>query len=502
MIPTKNLGSPDYCSEIIDELETVVLSDFSNIVQFTYVSEPEITESYDHTTNYYTLAMDFDTYDIISKYQVCFIPVDEECTPIEDIAIYKTPLLYAPRVAYEILDDQDELVAVGIPGKYYRTANDQQMWGYNENTSAWENKVFINILLERILGGVIYIPYIMFLLESGVLYEYFGVLNIHPAVDPDYDIATGTFSLSYNEDSVPVIEVTIYLSEPVTDYQLVLKRKVGNDGEWKDLCIYSEPLETIRIVDYLCPNEQTDTEGLYYGISVINNLKVEGEITMSGTLLAASEMNSNIIAGINAAGSLQIYRLIAKVDFGEMKMTNNAGMQDTLGGLYPFYIKNSKAAYYKSSISGMVIENFDRCLNQLAYPNRKLLEDRRKEFLSFLGNGFPKVLRTWNGDVMVISVLEGIGYSPDNELGGTLGRVSFEYVEVSAPDDYTTLADLGINEDLLVVIIEGEMNEGISEFTKTGAGAPLTPDTYHIYYDTETDIYYRWTGTAYVVQHM
>jgi len=489
-----------YCLEIMDKLNSSFLSDFSNTVQFEYVDDTVVEGSYNNATNNYLLTMDFDTYNSISKYQIYFIPTAGV------VDIYKTDILYAPRLTYALVANFAALPASETYGHYYKTADDQQMWGYDEDGAEWVNSVFIPVLLERILGGIEYIPYIMVLLENGMIYEQFGTTNITPTAltGTDYEIDSGTVSWAYNQDSIPVIEISIALFGAVTDYQLVLKRKTVS-GSWEDVCIYDEALEDIQIIDYFCPNNQTETDGLIYGISVINNLKIEGregDMAVSGTLYAATDINSNMIAGIGTDGVLKVYRLIANVQFGQMNLTVNAGVQDTLGGMYPFYIKNSIAEYYKSSISGLVIENFDRCENQLLYENRRLLETRRKEFLSFLGNGLPKVLRTWNGDVLVISVLEGIGYAPNNDLSGTLGSVSFEYVEVASADDYETLADLGITEDLLVIVVEGTMNIGLTIFTKTDLTEITVGDDHHLYYDTSTEIYYRWTGTAFVVQSM
>jgi len=446
----------DYCLDITDKLNSMTLSPFSNEIQFVFNKAivPKTDPVYISSINKYIIELSFDDYALISKYQIIFSPVDTNGNPLSEIEKHKTRVLFAPKIKpnYTV----SELPNNGDLGIYYKLESDGLFYTYHQGF--WKNSALLVVNTDYIKANTRYFPSIFLYLTNKTKYRIMPIsdpyANLGGFTVPNFTAAlnteASTFQILTDSNGIPVVNLIAFFDEPSKN-GIIIKKSKKNPitniwGNWIKVKEYnydealSERQESIK--DYF--NSTEDSNTIKYGCFVLSEQKTEGRnADVSSQKIIGEEMNSNMIIGYSENEELLIYRFIADVKFGEMKLKNNANIQETLGSSYPYYIKNSINNYYSSSLSGLVIEVIDRC-GSLNYPTRQEIENRRNLFLIFLANGLPKVLRTWNGDVRVISILDNVSYSPNNDLGGTLGNVSFEYVEVCAADNYSELEDLGI----------------------------------------------------------
>lgn len=137
-----------------------------------------------------------------------------------------------------------------------------------------------------------------------------------------------------------------------------------------------------------------------------------------------------------------IFKFYADVNFGSVEQTHLTGVYEPLGSKYPIVVSNSLVNYKKSSFSGLAItkdafdKGFDR-IRQTSYRN---------ELLSFLTNSRAKVIKDWNGDIILMVVVGSPTLTPVNPTGGALASVAFNYNEIGDANNQEDLYNAGISD--------------------------------------------------------
>lgn len=212
-----------------------------------------------------------------------------------------------------------------------------------------------------------------------------------------------------------------------------IKRRKKGDFEWitiQEIPINSRAdLNSIRR-DYFIPSYE---EFEYAIVPILNG--IEGQYIIGSI---NSEFNGVFISDVT-----QTFKLDKNVSYNSRSSVQSVGQITPLGRRYPVVIKNGNANYEIGTVSGMLLgENYDATHK----IDRKKISQQIDNFVNFLKNGKPKILKDWNGNVWMLMIVGNPSVSYNNNYGMGIANVSFEWTEQGKYDNEDDLYDNGFIE--------------------------------------------------------
>ena len=237
-------------------------------------------------------------------------------------------------------------------------------------------------------------------------------------IDCDFEDGTGAGNVEFTLSQLSSIRI---------------KRRKKGDFNWitvQEIPINDRTdLNSIRR-DYFVPSYE---EFEYALVPILNG--VEGKYILGSI---ETEFNGVFISDIN-----QTYKLNAQVSYNSRSSMQSVGQITPLGRRYPVVIKNGEANYEMGSVSGMLLgKNYDSTHK----INRKEIKEEIDEFVKFLKNGKPKMLKDWNGNIWLLCITGNPSISYNNNYGMGIASVSFEWTEQGKYDNEDDLYDNGFIE--------------------------------------------------------
>lgn len=182
--------------------------------------------------------------------------------------------------------------------------------------------------------------------------------------------------------------------------------------------------------DYFVPSYE---EFEYALVPILNG--VEGKYIIGSI---ETEFNGVFISDLN-----KTYKLNAQVSYSGRTSMQSVGQITPLGRRYPVIIKNGKANYEMGSVSGMLLGKNYETTHEI---NRKEIVEEINEFVDFLKNGKPKIIRDWNSNIFMVMVTSNPSVTYNNNYGMGIASVSFEWTEQGKYDNEDDLYDNGFIE--------------------------------------------------------
>lgn len=207
----------------------------------------------------------------------------------------------------------------------------------------------------------------------------------------------------------------------------IKRRKVGAGEQY--ITLYEQPIETeydlsFYYRDYYVPSGYqfeyamvpcaNEDEQMYF--TTIVTTKFDGifisdkdkTMKLYGNCLISSSMDNKLI------GMLQPYNQV-----------------------YPVIIENPNVLYRTASIQGDVLGlNQDECsVFTLTDERRPIIVDQKREWDKFLCNGKAKIIKDWNGNIMLAKVTTPPSYSYSQESGSSKPTMSVGFTEVGEYDN-------------------------------------------------------------------
>ena len=221
-----------------------------------------------------------------------------------------------------------------------------------------------------------------------------------------------------------------YTGETVTDVK-IKKRYVG-EFDWRT--IYIQDIKTnddfqVTFYDFFSPTGKA--------IEYAYVLNVGGEDIIAVTNVITPEFDSYFICGPNG----ETYPMILNVE-NTPTYNRESSIIKTMGRKYPYVNHNGLSQYYSGNINVSFIALDENCRfdtdNAWKYRN---------EFDQFLANGEQKILKSFEGDIWLVDVVNSIPRSNSGHY--QLVDQQIEWVEVGDPYSIGDLYDNGfINTDI------------------------------------------------------
>ncbi len=238
----------------------------------------------------------------------------------------------------------------------------------------------------------------------------------------------------------------ISLSSEVVSEIRIKKRLIG-DSVWKTIYLkdnITNPNDfNISFVDYLEPSNST-VEYKYVPVFKINNKNID--MDSEGTIVE-SKFNNYFLIGqyeVNSDNQMvnEVHPMI--IDFTNTTSFNgNSTTVKTLGSKYPFVITNGITKYYSGNTTCTFIE---LCVNgenvdvENGWKYRNTID-------YFLKNGYAKLMKSFEGNMWLISVNDDISHQMNGHYQNV--STSFAWVEIGDPFSVGDLYDNGfINTDI------------------------------------------------------
>lgn len=212
---------------------------------------------------------------------------------------------------------------------------------------------------------------------------------------------------------------------------LVVKRKLRNTFEWATLWeVPVSKVEDVNFVKYDFLAKQ-DTEYDYSIVPVIGN--IEGEYIIN---TIKSQFN-----GVYVTDGINNYKFLENVSYGNIENVSPTGVYEPYGSKYPIVVKNGNINYDRGSISGdiMVIDSNGEL-------NRKDTLIILNSIKDFLNNPNAKILKDFNGNIWLVSIVDSINSQYYSELGMGAAKLSFNWIEIG---DALSNIDLANNNLIL-----------------------------------------------------
>lgn len=261
---------------------------------------------------------------------------------------------------------------------------------------------------------------------NGITTDFMEFKNIINNIKVEYEnLDNLSYFELFNNEKKGYIEIEVNLEELFNNIEVetiaridLKKRKVNinKNGDWITLqSIYSynnNNNNKFVIYDTYCSNNQ-----LYdYKISIYDESGNESNPKIKQIL---SKFYGNYICDYN-----EIYDITLNFNVDSSKLIQKSAIYEPYGAIYPFVAYNANTKYNSAQITTILLAKNDSYIDKLGQIELK------EKFNNFLSNKKAKILKDFNGNIMIISIVGDIEFGNYNELGNSICSTTFNYVEI------------------------------------------------------------------------
>lgn len=217
-----------------------------------------------------------------------------------------------------------------------------------------------------------------------------------------------------------------------------IKKRFVGDFEWKT--IHEQEVNTSEdfIVEYYDYYEPSGRDIEYSYVMVVGSSDgMGGTDTEIAKSKVKSEFTNYFICGIDG----ESYPMILDVD-NNITYNRESNIIKSPGNKYPYVNNNGITQYYSGTVTATFIQLDDKC--QFDFDNSWKY---RNEIDQFLANGEPKILKSFEGDIWLVNVINNIPRTNNGHYQNVSQQI--EWVEAGNPFSVGDLYDNGfINTDV------------------------------------------------------
>lgn len=210
-------------------------------------------------------------------------------------------------------------------------------------------------------------------------------------------------------------------AEAVADVDaVVLKKRFADTGAWKII----DTITILSVADYNFKYLDADTRsGCTYQYAAI---PVKDGAELVGVTATCKCAFGGVLVGDSTGTFVSLYN-------NEYSMQKNTQVAyvSTLSGRYPRRVSNAATNYMSGSVTGLFLP-----YNEKGYPVKSKAREYKDMVLEMLCNGKPKLLKTYDGNMWIVSINE----SPkeDFSLFDGASTITFEWTEIGKMDSSVT----------------------------------------------------------------
>lgn len=203
---------------------------------------------------------------------------------------------------------------------------------------------------------------------------------------------------------------------------LEIQRRESGSNEWISLqSLYKTQNGSVPAEFTMYDNYEKNNTLYTYQIVPVDAQGNQGTALQQDVL---SIFNDAYIADAN-----HIYKITYEYGFGSMQKNQANAVYTPYGAQYPTVVYNSVNKYDSGSITAVLLAKSSENM-VTSYLDRGAQVKLVNEFNSWLTNGKAKILKDFNGNLKVITIINAVSNSYYKELGNGLASTSFNFVEV------------------------------------------------------------------------
>ena len=221
----------------------------------------------------------------------------------------------------------------------------------------------------------------------------------------------------------------------------IKRRKVGAGEQY--ITLYSHPIETeydlsFYYRDYFCPS------GYQFEYAMVPCVD-DDEQTYFTTIV------KTYFDGLYISDADKTMKLYGNVLINSSNDNILLGLVQPYNQVYPVVIKNPNVLYRTATLQGDVLGmNDNACSNfELTQERRPIIVDQKREWDKFLCDGKSKIIKDWNGNIMLGKITSAPSYSYTQSSGSSKPTLTFGVTEVGEYDSQSDMYRHGlINTEL------------------------------------------------------
>jgi len=253
------------------------------------------------------------------------------------------------------------------------------------------------------------------------------------------------------EEGSIIIQLDIHTIPNLNTYQYVrlYRRDANNPNE--DWLLLIENYVTMLSTGIYVYNDKYNRHGVTYEYALALTLFNGVEYSYTTTKVL-SEFD-----GIFLLDLFTTYKIYAKPQYGGTTSVQKVGIHEPIGSKYPILVSNAITDYQKGSVTASVLDKDYESTREI---NRFSITQQMGILDVFLKNKQAKILKDWNGNIWLCSIVGEPNIAYDNNYGMGYIDCSFEWVEQGKYNKYDDLLKNGLLSNLSPVSIKFTGLEG------------------------------------------
>lgn len=135
------------------------------------------------------------------------------------------------------------------------------------------------------------------------------------------------------------------------------------------------------------------------------------------------------------------YKIYANTQYGGTTSVQKVGVHEPIGSKYPILVYNATTNYQKGSVTSAVLDRL--------YETERIFRDfnvtqQMNTLDAFLKNKQAKILKDWNGNIWLCSIVGEPSISYNNNSGMNYIECTFDWIEQGNANSYTDLYSTGL----------------------------------------------------------
>jgi len=252
----------------------------------------------------------------------------------------------------------------------------------------------------------------------------------------DLPVPSGVISATNicNEGYV-VVQVDISGIANLENYQYArIYRKDANNVS-EDWLLLIENYVTMLESGIYVYNDRYNRNGVTYeyALALVEFSGIESGYTTTQVL---SEFD-----GVFLLDLFTTYKIYAGAKYGDTTSVQKVGVHEPFGSQYPILVYNAKTDYQRGSVSASVLDNNYDTTREI---NRFSVTQQIGVLDTFLKNQQAKILKDWNGNIWLCSIIGDPSISYNSSFGMGYIECNFEWVEQGKYDNHDDLLNGGL----------------------------------------------------------
>ena len=232
--------------------------------------------------------------------------------------------------------------------------------------------------------------------------------------------------LAYFEDTLNAGSINAILSQIS---QVKIKMRSIDSFNWTT--IKEQKIDTVYDLNFSFQTylNIANTEYEYAWVPILNGAE--------GNYLIVKE--NSVFKDTILTDGTTTYKFKASITYGDGVQNQRSGVFEPFNSAYPIVVYNAKTNYKSNSFVGKILGDYLTSGN----IDRKQIVNQTNSLLKFLTNKKPKILKDWNGNVWMITIVDSPSINYVNEYGMGITNVGFSYVEIGSTNSESDLKKNG-----------------------------------------------------------